>query len=79
MSVFEHQHIFMRWKEKVFVNVQENNCGLTIAGFYYICLNCDKGTIDGFYFDRNSTPYQRLRLKPERRNQGMTFPDYTFA
>ena len=69
----------MRWKEKLFVNVQETNCGLTIAGFYYTCLDRANGTIDGFYFDRNSTPYQRLTLKPEKEGQGIQFSDYTFA
>lgn len=69
----------MRWKEKHFVNVQETNCGLTIAGFYYTCLDRATGVIDGFYFDRNSTPYQRLSLSPERQERGIGFSDYAFA
>jgi predicted metal-dependent hydrolase len=79
INIANHRYIFMRWKEKLFVNVQEASCGLTIAGFYYACLNRTTGIIDGFYFDRNSTPYQQLRLEPEKRRWGIVFADYSFA
>lgn len=52
----------MRWKEKKFVNVGDD-CGLTIAGFYYICLSRQDGSIEGFYHDPHSSPYQRLELR----------------
>ena len=42
-----------RWKEKFFVNVGAD-CGLTIAGFYYICCSRADGSITGFYYDPNS-------------------------
>ena len=42
-----------RWKEKFFVNVGPE-CGLTIAGFYYICFCRADGTVTGFYYDPNS-------------------------
>ncbi|CAK9149269.1 unnamed protein product, partial [Ilex paraguariensis] len=46
--------IFMvRWKEQYFVNVG-TDCGLTIAGFYYVCFSCSDGSINGFYYDPNS-------------------------
>lgn len=62
-----HSHIFMRWKERKFVNVGED-CGLTIAGFYYICISRQTGIIEGFYHDPHSSPYQKLHLKPLRSN-----------
>lgn len=30
------------------------DCGLTIAGFYYVCFSCSDGSISGFYYDPNS-------------------------
>jgi hypothetical protein len=44
---------FQRWKEQYFVNVG-TDCGLTIAGFYYVCFSCNDGSISGFYYDPNS-------------------------
>eukprot|EP00002_Diphylleia_rotans_P004069 TRINITY_DN12928_c0_g1_i1.p1 TRINITY_DN12928_c0_g1~~TRINITY_DN12928_c0_g1_i1.p1 ORF type:complete len:202 (+),score=45.56 TRINITY_DN12928_c0_g1_i1:73-678(+) len=71
--------IFMRWKEQFFINVN-SNCGLTIAGFYYICLNRKKGTIEGFYYDPDSSPFQRLSMKNMSCVDGPpTFPDFSFA
>eukprot|EP00736_Rhodelphis_marinus_P008230 Rmarinus@m.17196 len=71
-------YVFMRWKEKFFVNV-EQDCGLTIAGFYYVCLERSTGKITGYYFDPNSTPFQRLDLQVccESR-RGHAFPSYSF-
>ncbi|KAK4396213.1 hypothetical protein Sango_1457900 [Sesamum angolense] len=53
-----YPYIFMRWKEQYFVNVG-TDCGLTIAGFYYVCFSCSDGSINGFYYDPNSryTPF----------------------
>ena len=45
--------LFQRWKEQYFVNVG-TDCGLTIAGFYYVCFSCNDGSINGFYYDPNS-------------------------
>ena len=39
-------HVFMRWKEQCFVNASED-CGLTIAGFYYVCLSRQTGDVEG--------------------------------
>lgn len=39
-------HVFMRWKEQCFLDAAED-CGLTIAGFYYVCLNRMTGDVDG--------------------------------
>ncbi|PIA15802.1 hypothetical protein COEREDRAFT_81738 [Coemansia reversa NRRL 1564] len=40
-------YIFMRWKEISFVNVQPSETGLTIEGFYYICMSRKTGAIEG--------------------------------
>nr|GME00862.1 glucose-induced degradation protein 4 homolog [Ipomoea batatas] len=53
LDLSSYPHIFMRWKEQYFVNVG-TDCGLTIAGFYYVCFSCNDGSINGFYYDPNS-------------------------
>lgn len=64
LALFVSTHIIMflkpsimvslqRWKEQYFVNVG-TDCGLTIAGFYYVCFSCSDGSINGFYYDPNS-------------------------
>ena len=69
----------MRWKEKNFVNVGED-CGLTIAGFYYICISRQTGSIEGFYHDPHSSPYQKLKLNPLRTEgrQGYVSSQYQY-
>ncbi|KAJ9053135.1 hypothetical protein DSO57_1027313 [Entomophthora muscae] len=62
-EVYE-KYIFMRWKEKFFVNILAHESGLTIAGFYYICISRADGLIEGFYYDPTSKPFQRLELHP---------------
>ncbi|CAG8480415.1 927_t:CDS:2 [Diversispora eburnea] len=71
------KYIFMRWKEHYFVNVTAQESGLTIAGFYYICIRRSDGAIEGYYFDPVSTPYQKLTLKPLLEGNGVSFCDYT--
>ncbi|PWA87762.1 vacuolar import/degradation protein Vid24 [Artemisia annua] len=53
LDLSNYQYIFMRWKEQYFVNVGAD-CGLTIAGFYYVCFSCVDGSINGYYYDPNS-------------------------
>ncbi|KAJ0713891.1 putative vacuolar import/degradation protein Vid24 [Helianthus annuus] len=53
LDLSNYQYIFMRWKEQYFVNVG-SDCGLTIAGFYYVCFSCVDGSINGYYYDPNS-------------------------
>ncbi|KAL3137890.1 hypothetical protein ABBQ38_005142 [Trebouxia sp. C0009 RCD-2024] len=72
-----HSHVFMRWKEKNFVNVGDD-CGLTIAGFYYICISRQTGTIEGFYHDPNSSPFQKLQLVPMRKEQRQGYVSSSF-
>ena len=40
--------------------------GLTISGFYYVCMRRSDGRIEGLYYDPQSSPYQHLRLSPLR-------------
>ncbi|PNX96582.1 hypothetical protein L195_g019791, partial [Trifolium pratense] len=56
-----YPYIFMRWKEQYFVNVG-TDCGLTIAGFYYVCFSCNDGSISGFYYDPNSRPNPGFKM-----------------
>jgi len=68
----------MRWKEKCFVNT-EPNCGLSIAGFYYVCFNRENSTFEAYYYDNQTTPFQRLELKLDTQDLcGLQFPEYTF-
>eukprot|EP00897_Mesotaenium_endlicherianum_P009247 jgi/Mesen1/8350/ME000463S07796 len=62
LDLASYPFIFMRWKEKFFVNVGAD-CGLTIAGFYYVCFCRRSGAISGFYYDPNSSPFQKLELR----------------
>ncbi|XP_052175336.1 uncharacterized protein LOC127790092 [Diospyros lotus] len=62
LDLSNYPYIFMRWKEQYFVSVG-TDCGLTIAGFYYVCFSCSDGSINGFYCDPNSSPFQKLELK----------------
>ena len=38
--------------------------GLTISGFYYVCLTRYSGHIQAFYFDPEGAPHQELAMKP---------------
>ncbi|OZJ03440.1 hypothetical protein BZG36_03190 [Bifiguratus adelaidae] len=75
----KRNYILMRWKEKCFVNVSAQESGLTIAGFYYVCLRLRDGALEGYYYDPQSTPYQRLQLKPQVDGNGYSFASYQFA
>ncbi|WVZ72229.1 hypothetical protein U9M48_020724 [Paspalum notatum var. saurae] len=76
LDLSSYPFIFMRWKEQYFVNVGVD-CGLTIAGFYYVCFSCSDGSISGFYYDPNSSPFQKLELKcTNEKNSGFTFSSY---
>lgn len=76
LDLSSYSHIFMRWKEQYFVNVG-TDCGLTIAGFYYVCFSCSDGSINGFYYDPNSSPFQKLELKSNHEGRsGFSFSSY---
>ncbi|KAI4319691.1 hypothetical protein MLD38_033262 [Melastoma candidum] len=76
LDLSSSQYIFMRWKEQYFVNVGDD-CGLTIAGFYYVCFSCVDGSVSGFYYDPKSSPYQKLELKSTNAGRsGFIFPTY---
>lgn len=44
----------------------DSGCGLTISGFYYVCLRRSDGVVEGLYYDPQSSPYQCLRLESRR-------------
>lgn len=54
--------VYLRLKEKYFLN-EEPGGNLTIAGFYYLCISRATGEVSGYYFDPNSTPYQKVSLQ----------------
>ncbi|KAF2738690.1 hypothetical protein EJ04DRAFT_573545 [Polyplosphaeria fusca] len=53
----------------------DSGCGLTISGFYYVCLRRSDGKLEGLYYDPQSSPYQCLKL--DSVNGGM-FPAWQF-
>mmetsp|Transcript_14567 Transcript_14567/g.37169 ORF Transcript_14567/g.37169 Transcript_14567/m.37169 type:complete len:138 (-) Transcript_14567:1241-1654(-) len=63
LNLDELDCIFMRWKEVQFIDKRPLHAGLTIAGFYYMCLDRTSGQLEGFYFDPVSVPFQRMLLQ----------------
>jgi hypothetical protein len=53
----------------------DSGCGLTISGFYYVCLRRSDGRLEGLYYDPQSSPYQCLKLESVR---GGVFPAWGF-
>ncbi|KAF2798105.1 hypothetical protein K505DRAFT_322128 [Melanomma pulvis-pyrius CBS 109.77] len=53
----------------------DSGCGLTISGFYYVCLKRSDGSLEGLYYDPQSSPYQCLKLESVR---GGVFPAWGF-
>ncbi|KAJ4993819.1 hypothetical protein SVAN01_00873 [Stagonosporopsis vannaccii] len=54
----------------------DSGCGLTISGFYYVCLRRSDGRIEGLYYDPMSSPYQCLMLESQARGR---FGSWGFA
>ena len=65
--------ILMRWKEKCFVTPSDAQSGLTISGFYYVCLRREDGFLEGLYYDPLSSPYQHLELRAVGRGGGSSY------
>jgi glucose-induced degradation protein 4 len=61
--------IYMRWKERFLVpmNAYRSLEGASYDGFYYICLDVGRGSIDGYYYHTSTSEYQRLCLEVEKR------------
>ena len=53
--------VFLRLKEQYFID-EEPGANLTIAGFYYMCISRQTGEMCGYYYDPNSTPFQKVHL-----------------
>lgn len=77
LNLAHHRYIFMRWKELFFVSPGEE-CGLTIQGFYYLCMDRYTGAILGFYYDPECRPFQQLQLNAVSTSNGFTHPHYSF-
>ncbi|KAF9180569.1 hypothetical protein BGZ51_006099 [Haplosporangium sp. Z 767] len=75
----QQKYIFMRWKEKHFVNVSEHTSGLTIAGFYYVSMRRADGIVEGYYHDQQSMPFQHLCLSPTFDAGGFSSSNYELA
>lgn len=79
IDLSDFRYVFMRWKEIHFVNVNDD-CGLTIAGFYYMCLDRKTGEVTGYYYDPGTVPFQKLMLKPySGLSGGRTSATYSFV
>jgi hypothetical protein len=57
------------------ISSDDSGCGLTISGFYYVCLRRSDGKLEGLYYDPQSSPYQCLKLESVR---GGVFPAWGF-
>lgn len=77
IDLSQSRYVFMRWKEIFFVSPGED-CGLTIAGFYYVCMDRHTGAVLGYYFDPYCHPFQRLQLNAVSSKNGYCFADYKF-
>ncbi|KAA1090788.1 hypothetical protein PGT21_013845 [Puccinia graminis f. sp. tritici] len=64
IHALDSRFILMRWKETNFVNCEPTQSGLSIQGFYYVCLEKLTGSVEAYYYDPASLPYQKLQLKP---------------
>lgn len=63
-NLAQSDFVFMRWKEHFLVpdhTIKDIN-GASFAGFYYICFQKSKATMEGYYYHRSSEWYQSLTL-----------------
>ncbi len=55
----------------------DSDCGLSIAGFYYVCISRRGGSVQGHYYDIKSNPNQELSLQPVMQGEcGHAFGSY---
>jgi hypothetical protein len=71
-----HYHIAQAGDEHI-TTFEDSSCGLTISGFYYVCLRRSDGRVEGLYYDPQSSPYQCLKL--ESCSAGAVWPAWEFA
>ncbi|QDS74053.1 hypothetical protein FKW77_009277 [Venturia effusa] len=60
------------------VEMPDGFTGLTISGFYYVCLRRGDGAVEGLYCDPQSSPYQRLTLERKGEAELGRFPAWEF-
>ncbi|CAG9829214.1 unnamed protein product [Diabrotica balteata] len=63
-ALADTDYVFMRWKEHFLVpdHTIKDISGASFAGFYYICFQKSKATIEGYYYHRSSEWFQSLNL-----------------
>lgn len=63
-ALSDTDYVFMRWKEHFLVpdHTIKDISGASFAGFYYICFQKSKATIEGYYYHRSSEWFQSLNL-----------------
>ncbi|KAF2275830.1 uncharacterized protein EI97DRAFT_57071 [Westerdykella ornata] len=72
---FEHEGSGEAMSDEYVSTFVDSNCGLTISGFYYVCLRREDGKLEGLYCDPQSSPYQCLKLESVSRG---VFPARAF-
>jgi hypothetical protein len=60
------------------VEMPDGFTGLTISGFYYVCMRRSDGAVEGLYCDPQSSPYQRLTLERKGEAELGRFPAWEF-
>jgi Vacuolar import and degradation protein len=60
------------------VEMPDGFTGLTISGFYYVCMRRSDGAVEGLYCDPQSSPYQRLTLERKGEAELGRFPVWEF-
>lgn len=60
------------------VEMPDGFTGLTISGFYYVCMRRSDGAVEGLYCDPQSSPYQRLTLERKGEAELGRFPSWEF-
>ncbi|TID23992.1 hypothetical protein E2P81_ATG02299 [Venturia nashicola] len=60
------------------VEMPDGFTGLTISGFYYVCMRRGDGAVEGLYCDPQSSPYQRLTLERKGEAELGRFPCWEF-
>lgn len=60
------------------VEMPDGFTGLTISGFYYVCMRRGDGAVEGLYCDPQSSPYQRLTLERQGEAELGKFPSWEF-
>lgn len=63
----QQRYVYMRWKEKFMLPDPEADgvAGASYDGFYYIVLDQQEGTVQGYYYQEQADKFQHLELRCE--------------